>query len=217
MNALIIVDLQNDFCEPDGSLAVKGSLSIIEKINKLKKSEKFDLIVCTLDFHPMDHCSFADNHEGASLFEERILPNGTKQVMWPRHCVEYSIGSCLHGDLERSAEDVCILKGRNRDVECYSGFGNSAQNDVTALDEVLKAMGVDEVYVCGLATDYCVGSTALDAVKHGYKTVFIQDASAGVAQETVHLMEKRMKEVGILFSTTEDVLSMEGIEQEEEE
>lgn len=207
MNALIIVDLQNDFCEPEGSLAVKGSLEIIETINKLKKSDKFDLVVCTLDFHPIDHCSFVDNNPGQKLFEEITRDNGIKQVMWPKHCVEYSWGSNFHPDLERNVNDVVILKGRDHDVECYSGFGNEEYNDPTSLKQVLDAMGIEEVFICGLATDYCVGSTALDAARLGYKTVIIADACKGVAEETTEQMVLKLDAADIAFTDSEHILS----------
>ena len=190
-SALFIVDVQNDFCEPDGSLKVSGSLDIIPLINKLRENSKFHCIVTSRDWHPQNHCSFASNNPGKNLFEAvTIAETGRPQVMWPDHCVEGSFGAEFHKDLVRADTDINVLKGKMQWVETYSGFGSIDLGEDLGLVKQLKEKGVRDIYVCGLATDYCVGSTAVDAAKYGFTTYLIEDAARAVAPDS----EKAMKE-----------------------
>lgn len=187
--ALIIVDVQNDFCT-GGSLAVPGCEDAIGAINRLRRNYAFDYIVLTKDFHPASHVSFSTNHEGHSPFTTiELKESGVKQELWPVHCVAGSAGSEIHRDLLVSESDIIIYKGKNESIDSYSGFG--AQGEHTGLTEFLAENHVETVYVCGLAYDFCVGSTAIDSAKLGYNTQIIVDATASISPETVAAMNKR--------------------------
>lgn len=173
MKALIIVDVQNDFC-PGGALAVPGGDEIIPGINAVQG--KFDLVVTTQDWHPPDHGSFSSNHENAQPYELGEL-GGKPQVLWPDHCVRDTPGARLHEDLLPG--DANFHKGTDSGVDSYSGFYDNDGRS-TGLTQFLKENEVDEVYICGLATDYCVKFTVLDALKDGFKTFIIEALSRGV-------------------------------------
>jgi nicotinamidase/pyrazinamidase len=176
MKALIIVDVQNDFC-PGGALEVKDGDAVVPVINRVQ--EKFDLIVATQDWHPPDHASFASNHANRTV-GELININGQPQVLWPDHCVQGSDGAALRADLEQSKIAHVFQKGANREVDSYSGFFDNGHQIATGLGDYLNEAKVDTVYICGLATDYCVKFTALDARMLSFETVVIADACRGV-------------------------------------
>ncbi|MBW3467979.1 bifunctional nicotinamidase/pyrazinamidase [Arthrospiribacter ruber] len=176
MKALIIVDVQNDFL-PGGALAVKNGDQIIPIINRLQR--KFSLIVATQDWHPENHGSFAANHSGKEIGESVSL-NGVKQILWPVHCVQDSKGAEFHLDLNRNNWSKIIQKGTNPLVDSYSGFFDNNRNGDTGLSDYLKSEGVREIYICGLAADYCVKFTVLDGVDEGFTTYLIQDATKAV-------------------------------------
>ncbi len=175
MNALIIVDLQNDFC-PGGALAVKDGDKIIALINALQK--QFNLVLATQDWHPNDHGSFASNHNKKP--GERIILNGLDQILWPDHCVQGTKGAEFVDGLDIGNIDKIFQKGTDRSVDSYSGFFDNGHKKSTGLGDYLKKKGVDDVYVAGLATDYCVKYTALDAAQLGFNTIFLKEASRGV-------------------------------------
>jgi nicotinamidase/pyrazinamidase len=158
--ALVIVDYQNDFNPPDGALAVPGGDQIAERINALSRSGDFDLVLATRDWHPPDHSSFAE-HGGP----------------WPVHCVRDTPGAQLHPALATEPIDVIVDKGQERDTEGYSGF------EGTGLAELLRERGIDEITVVGLATDYCVKNTALDALREGFAVSVDSSAVRGVEVE----------------------------------
>lgn len=194
-SALIIVDVQNDFCE-GGSLAVGGSLEIIPVINKLREDKLFDVIITTRDYHQADHVSFAENHPGEKLFTKIIVEEtGREQMMWPTHCVVGTPGCEYHQDLVVKKTDKEILKGTVKMVESYSGFGGDGEE--TGLNKYLKQQGIKQVFSVGLAYDYCVGSTAVDAAKNGYKSYLINDASRSVSDETKSVMTERLQKAGV--------------------
>ncbi len=176
MKALIIVDVQNDFC-PGGALPVPEGDRVVEIINRIQA--RFDLVVATQDWHPAAHGSFAANHPGHSLGEQIELA-GLPQILWPAHCVQDTAGAELHPGLDRSRIARVFRKGTDPSVDSYSGFFDNGRRASTGLGEYLKDQGVSEVYVCGLATDYCVKATALDAVELGLKAYLVEDASRGV-------------------------------------
>src|SRR5688572_26357183 len=176
MKALIIVDVQNDFC-PGGALAVGEGDAIVPVINRVQG--KFDLVVATQDWHPPDHASFASNHTNRTV-GELININGQPQVLWPDHCVQGTTGAQLRANLEQSKIAKVFQKGQNREVDSYSGFFDNGHQIATGLGDYLNEARVDEVYICGLATDYCVKFTALDARMLGFETVLIADACRGV-------------------------------------
>lgn len=176
MNALIIVDVQNDFC-PGGALTVAGGDLVVPVINSILP--RFDAVVATQDWHPLDHASFAANHPGTQVGQVVEL-NGLAQVMWPAHCVQNTFGAQLRSDLDTSGLDGVFQKGTDPLVDSYSGFFDNGRKHATGLGDFLKARGVTQVFVCGLATDYCVRWTALDALSLGFGTTVIADACRGV-------------------------------------
>jgi nicotinamidase/pyrazinamidase len=176
MKALIITDIQNDFC-PGGALAIREGDNIVPIINKLQA--RFDLVVATQDWHPLGHGSFAANQPGKKI-GELIDLNGLPQILWPVHCVENTPGADFHPGLDRGRIARVFHKGADPGIDSYSAFFDNGHRKATGLGEYLKEQGVDEVYLCGLATDYCVKFTALDAVDLGFKTFVIEDACRGV-------------------------------------
>ncbi len=177
MEALIIVDMQNDFC-PGGALAVAEGDTIVEGINGL--AEKFKIVATTQDWHPQDHGSFASNHPGAKPYDMGTL-SGREQVLWPDHCVQNSPGAQFHPELQVTAEN--FHKGTNPQADSYSGFSDD-DGASTGLGAYLRSESVTKVYICGLATDYCVKFTALDALKRGFRTIVLEDLCRGVNIET---------------------------------
>jgi nicotinamidase/pyrazinamidase len=177
--ALLVVDVQNDFCE-GGSLAVKDADLIVPTINELMEKVDFDLIVATKDWHPADHKSFASNND-AELFSMGEL-GGIPQVMWPDHCVQDSKGSRFQKHLNIGDVNHIVAKGFNTNADSYSGF-EDADGTPTNLKDILDEENIEVVYVVGLATDYCIKFTALDAIKNGFETHLVLDAIKGVDQE----------------------------------
>jgi nicotinamidase/pyrazinamidase len=176
MKALLIVDMQYDFL-PGGSLAVNEGDEIIPLINRLQKS--FDFVVATQDWHPANHKSFAANHPGKEP-GECIDLNGVQQVLWPVHCVQGSSGADFHSQLSKSTWKAIFQKGQNKFVDSYSAFFDNNRNGNTGLSAFLKEAGVDKLYVCGLALDYCVKFTVLDGLSEGFQVYLIYDASKAV-------------------------------------
>lgn len=176
MKALVIVDLQNDFVE-GGALAVPGGCEIVPLVNEIQK--RFDLVVATQDWHPADHRSHANNHPGRNAGDVVELA-GRPQVLWPAHCVEHTPGADFVPGLDRSRWEAVFRKGTDRDIDSYSGFFDNGGEHATGLGDFLYGRNVTDVYVLGLATDYCVKFTALDAVVLGFRTHLIQDACRAV-------------------------------------
>lgn len=175
MRALILVDIQNDFC-PGGALAVKEGDAVVEVANRLMPH--FDVVVATQDWHPEDHGSFAVHH-GKQPGELHAL-DGLPQVMWPVHCAQGTDGAEFHPKLDTKRVEAVFRKGTDPRVDSYSGFYDNAQRRTTGLAGYLREKGVTEVFVIGLATDYCVKFTALDAAQLGFKTTVVEDACRGV-------------------------------------
>jgi len=176
VNALVIVDVQNDFC-PGGALAVPEGDEVVPVANRLMP--RFDLVVATQDWHPADHVSFAANHPGREPLEV-IEVDGLEQTLWPVHCVQGTPGASLHRGLNLVGVERVFRKGGDPRVDSYSGFFDNGRRGATGLDEYLKERGVEELYLCGLATNVCVRATALDAVELGYTAYVIEDACRGV-------------------------------------
>ena len=194
MRALIVVDVQNDFIS--GSLPVPDGETIIPRLNEIGST--FDFVVITQDWHPADHKSFASQN-GMKPYEVGEL-NGKPQIMWPDHCVIGTDGAALHPNLDVNC-NAFIHKGTNKENECYSGFCDVEGNE-TKLDSILQEHDITEVFVCGLATDYCVKETALDSVRRGYKTYFLEDVSKGVSHQTVEEAKALMWEAGVTITTS---------------
>ena len=165
--ALIIVDVQNDFCE-GGALAVPGTNEIISYINLLMEENEYDKIVLTQDWHPANHKSFASTN--GKKVGDTIILNGIPQFMWPDHCVQGTSGAEFHKDLNREKVDHIIQKGKNIDFDSYSGFQDNNHFTKTGLDDYLKYHDIQLLEVVGLALDYCVKFTCLDAAQLGYVT-----------------------------------------------
>ncbi|WP_162625966.1 bifunctional nicotinamidase/pyrazinamidase [Acinetobacter sp. MB5] len=175
-SALIVVDIQNGFT-PGGHLAVANSDQIIPLVNQL--AEKFQHVVLTQDWHPANHISFAENHAGKQPFETIQLDYGT-QVLWPSHCVQGTHDAELHPDLNIPHAQLIIRKGWHAEIDSYSAFLEADQKTTTGLAGYLRESGIEKVYVVGIATDFCVAWTAMDAVKLGFKTYVIEDATAAI-------------------------------------
>ncbi|HJZ89121.1 MAG TPA: bifunctional nicotinamidase/pyrazinamidase [Polyangia bacterium] len=176
MKALVLVDLQNDFL-PGGALAVAGGSEVIPIANAL--AQRFELVVATQDWHPRDHKSFAANHPGKKPGQVIDL-DGIAQTLWPVHCVQDTPGAALAADLDLHCVDKVFQKGTDPSVDSYSGFFDNARRHATGLADYLRARDVTDVYVLGLATDYCVKFTALDARSLGFRTHLVADGSRGV-------------------------------------
>lgn len=176
MRALLLIDLQIDFC-PGGALEVKEGDQVIPIANALM--EAFDLVVATQDWHPADHGSFAANHPWRKPGQVIDL-HGLPQVLWPIHCVQGSFGANFHPSLKQNGITKVFVKGTDPTIDSYSGFFDNGHRKATGLGDYLKEQGVTEVFVMGLATDYCVKFTALDAIQLGFKTSLIEDGSRGV-------------------------------------
>jgi nicotinamidase/pyrazinamidase len=176
MKALIVADVQNDFC-PGGALAVPDGDLVVPVINGLMP--RFDLVVATQDWHPPDHGSFAVNHPGRQPGEVIDL-GGLEQVLWPVHCAQGTAGAELHPGLNRAGITRVFQKGTDKNIDSYSGFFDNGHRKATGLGDYLRQQGVTGVYVCGLTTDYCVKATALDALGLGFVTCLVEDACRGI-------------------------------------
>ncbi|KJC61873.1 nicotinamidase [Bradyrhizobium sp. LTSPM299] len=175
-SALLVIDVQNCFL-PGGSLAVKDGEQVVPIINKMAKS--FANVVMTQDWHTPGHISFASVHSGKKPFETIDLAYG-KQVLWPDHCVQGTDGASLSKDLAIPQAELIIRKGFHKDVDSYSAFTEADGKTSTGLAAYLKARNVKRVFVAGLATDFCVAWTALDARKTGFETYVVEDACRGI-------------------------------------
>lgn len=162
--ALIVIDVQNDFC-PGGALAVAGGDEIVPGINALM--ETFDAVILTQDWHPSGHSSFASSHDGAEPFGTIEMPYGI-QVLWPDHCVQGSGGAAFHPDLNMDRADVIVRKGYNSAIDSYSAFFENDHETPTGLHGYLQTRGIGALDMVGLATDFCVNFSAVDAAKLGY-------------------------------------------------
>ena len=176
MKALLVVDIQNDFL-PGGALAVPNGDEVVPFANRLMPH--YELVVATQDWHPADHRSFASQHPGKNVGDV-IDRDGLDQVLWPDHCVQGSPGAEFASELNTKGIDQVIQKGTDRSIDSYSGFFDNGRRKATGLEDYLRSKGVDEVHVMGLATDYCVKATALDAVDLGFRTVLLIEGVRGV-------------------------------------
>jgi nicotinamidase/pyrazinamidase len=174
--ALIVIDVQNDFC-PGGALAVAGGDQIIARINGLM--DEFAVIVLTQDWHPADHMSFAENHPGAEPFSVIDVAYG-KQVLWPRHCVQGSPGAAFHADLRTDPAQLIIRKGFRPAIDSYSAFFENDRKTPTGLEGYLRSRRVTAITLVGLATDYCVAYSAIDAVPLGFGVTVLEGACRAI-------------------------------------
>jgi nicotinamidase/pyrazinamidase len=202
-SALIIVDMQYDFM-PGGALAAPGGDEIIPLINQLQSS--FDVVVATQDWHPPDHGSFASVHPGRAPGEVIEL-NGLDQVLWPDHAVQGTHGAELADSLDRSRIQRVFRKGTNPEIDSYSGFFDNGRQSDTGLNDYLQSEGVTDVFVVGLALDYCVYYTALDAQHLGYRTTVLTDATRAVNLEPTDAADAvdGMREQGVRIAESADL------------
>ncbi len=176
MKALILVDIQNDFL-PGGALGVPRGNEVVPIANRLQP--RFGLVVATQDWHPPGHGSFASAHPGRKPGEFVELA-GLRQVLWPDHCVQGAAGAAFAPDLTMSRVEAIIRKGTDPSIDSYSGFFDNGHRKSTGLGDYLRGRGATDLYVLGLATDYCVNFTALDAARLGFRTFLVEDGSRGV-------------------------------------
>ncbi len=178
---LIVVDVQNDFC-PGGALAVADGDAVVPVINRL--ATRFTSVVLTQDWHPAGHISFASSHPGKTPFEVIDLPYGP-QVLWPDHCIQGTDGAAFHAALAVPHAEAIVRKGYRGDVDSYSGFLEADRKTPTGLAGYLRERGFTRAYVAGLATDFCVAWTALDARRFGLETIVVEDACRAIDAPTV--------------------------------
>ncbi len=164
MHALLVIDVQQDFC-PGGALAVAGGDEIVEGINALMSD--FEAVILTQDWHPAGHSSFASSHEGRKPYEMIEMPYGP-QILWPDHCIQGSTGARFHGNLILDRADLIIRKGYNPAIDSYSAFFENDHKTPTGLEGYLRTRGIDRLTLVGLATDFCVNFSAVDAAKLGF-------------------------------------------------
>jgi nicotinamidase/pyrazinamidase len=193
--ALLVIDVQNDFC-PGGALAVADGAAIIPVINDL--AQKFCTVVLTQDWHPADHISFAAEHEGRAPFETVTLDYGS-QTLWPTHCVMSTAGAAFHKDLAIPHASAIIRKGSNSGIDSYSAFLEADRATKTGLDGYLSSRGITEIYCVGLATDYCVAWSAEDAAAFGFKATILEDACRAIDLDgSLAAAWKRLEAAGVM-------------------
>jgi nicotinamidase/pyrazinamidase len=193
-DALIVVDVQNDFC-PGGQLAVQKGDEVVPVVNALSKH--FQNVVLTQDWHPPGHASFATSHPGRKPFDSMKLPYG-EQILWPDHCVQGSDGAALHKELSVPHAQLVVRKGFRKEVDSYSAFLEADRKSRTGLEGYLKERGIKRVFVCGLATDFCVAWTALDARKLGFAALVVEDACRAIdMQGSLVVAREKMEKAGV--------------------
>jgi nicotinamidase/pyrazinamidase len=203
--ALIVTDIQKDFC-PGGSLAVKDGNIIVRIINNIIKQKDFYKIIATQDWHPQHHRSFASNYKKHEAFDI-INTNDGIDVLWPDHCIAGTTGAEFHDDLITENFDLIIRKGTNPNLDSYSTFTENDKKTTTGLSGYLKEHLITEVFLCEIATDVCVFYSALDAVKAGFKTFVILDATAGVdlPEGNIDKTKNIMAEEGVIFISADEL------------
>jgi len=202
MRALIIVDVQNDFC-PGGALEVPHGDQVVPVINNL--IPRFDNIIQTQDWHPKGHWSFASAYQGKEPFETTTLDYGD-QVLWPDHCVQGEKGSEFHRDLHTTPTQLVVRKGFRKSIDSYSAFYENDFKTKTGLTGYLRDRELDTLYVTGLATDFCVKWSVLDGLKEGFKVYVVKDAIRGIdingSEQQAH---EEMKQAGAVFVKSHDI------------
>jgi nicotinamidase-related amidase len=200
---LLVVDVQNDFC-PGGSLAVEEGDRVVDVINRLMPL--FDRVVATQDWHPKDHVSFASSHPGQKVLDV-VDADGIPQVLWPDHCVQGTHGAELFPRLDIGRIELVLRKGLRRRLDSYSAFFENDHVTDTGLRFYLSGLGARQVVLCGLATDYCVRSSALDARRLGFEVSVVQDACRGVnfPPGSVDQALEEMKAAGVRLVDSRDL------------
>lgn len=195
-HALIVIDVQNDFC-PGGALAVSGGDEIVAPINSLM--DEFEAVILTQDWHPAGHSSFASSHPGKNPFDMTQMPYGP-QVLWPDHCVQGTQGAAFHADLRTDA-DLILRKGFRGSIDSYSAFFENDQKTPTGLKGYLEARGIEKLTMVGLATDFCVHFSAVDAAKLGFDVTVRQDACRAIDLDgSLDAAIQAMRDAGVILA-----------------
>ncbi|ASY67659.1 bifunctional nicotinamidase/pyrazinamidase [Sinorhizobium fredii] len=193
-DALIVIDMQNDFC-PGGALAVAGGDEIVPIVNRLIEGGRH--VILTQDWHPAGHSSFASSHPGKAPFQTVAMPYG-EQTLWPDHCVQGSPGADFHPALRWTTAELVIRKGFRTGIDSYSAFFENDHRTPTGLAGYLRERGISKVSLCGLATDFCVAFSALDAVAEGFSTSVVLGACRGIdLNGSLAAMTRRMRDAGV--------------------
>lgn len=207
MHALLLIDIQNDFL-PGGALAVAHGDEVVPVANRLSASDRFARVVLTQDWHPADHQSFAAQHTGRSPGEVVDL-HGLAQVLWPVHCVQHTAGADFAPGLDLARVAHIAKKGMDPAVDSYSGFFDNGRRHATGLEAYLRGQGITKVTVMGLATDYCVKWTALDAASLGFDTEVVVDGCRGVglAPGDIPAALEALRDAGVTLVTSQDLVA----------
>ena len=200
--ALIVIDVQNDFC-PGGALAVTGGDAVVSVANRLM--QHFDHVVLTQDWHPADHSSFAANNPGHDPFSLIDMPYGP-QVLWPVHCVQGTAGAAFHKDLETDRANLIIRKGYRSQIDSYSAFFENDHTTTTGLAGYLRERAVEHLVMVGLATDFCVRFSAVDAVKLGFKITLLEDGCRAIDLDgSLAAARAELSENGVIVTVSDDL------------
>jgi len=201
---LLVIDVQRDFC-PGGSLAVSDGDQVVPVVNLI--ASKSRRVIATQDWHPHDHMSFASNHPGKHIHDV-VEVNGMKQVLWPVHCVQGTDGADFHPALNTDHFSLILRKGMDSRIDSYSAFHENDKKTNTGLEGYLRGLHVDHVYLCGLATDYCVFFSAMDALRLGFRVSVVIDACRGVdvPQGNIEKSLKKMKENAVAITNSTELL-----------
>jgi len=192
--ALVVIDVQNDFC-PGGALAVAGGDEILPVVNRLIAAHEH--VVLTQDWHPKGHSSFASQHDGKNPFDMVAMPYG-EQTLWPDHCVQGTQGAAFHPALEWTKAELVIRKGFRGGIDSYSAFFENDQTTPTGLGGYLKERGIDKLTMAGLATDFCVAFSALDAAKLGFGVTVVMEGCRAIDMGgSLAVMTEKMNAAGI--------------------
>ncbi|MER2508227.1 MAG: bifunctional nicotinamidase/pyrazinamidase [Amaricoccus sp.] len=206
--ALIVIDVQNDFC-PGGALAVADGAAVVPLVNQI--APLFKVRVFTQDWHPADHGSFADNHAGAAPFSMTEMSYGP-QVLWPAHCVQGTPGAAFHPDLDTNRADLVLRKGFRPHVDSYSAFFENDRDTPTGLAGYLRERGIAHVWLAGLATDFCVHYSAMDAIRLGFAVTLVEDACREIDLDGSHGRALgAMGSAGVAFARTEEIRAAIGV------
>ena len=200
--ALIVIDVQNDFC-PGGALAVTEGDAVVPVANRLM--QRFDHVVLTQDWHPDDHSSFAANNPGRDAFSLIDMPYGP-QVLWPVHCVQGTAGAAFHKDLETDRANLIIRKGYRSEIDSYSAFFENDHATTTGLAGYLRERAVEHLVMVGLATDFCVRFSAVDAVKLGFRVTLLEDGCRAIDLDgSLAAARAELSENGVIVTVSDDL------------
>jgi len=201
-DVLLVIDVQRDFC-PGGQLAIRDGYAVVPVINQL--AARFDHILLTQDWHPASHTSFASNHPGAEPYQTIQAPYGP-QTLWPDHCVQGTPGAKFHPDLDLPAAELILRKGFRPEIDSYSAFLENDKQTTTGLAGYLRERGLKRIFLAGLAYDYCVRFSAVDAVRAGFPAIVIEDACRSVGlPDSVGSTHREFAETGVTRITSQAI------------